>query len=242
MKPRTTLKFTSASRSATRTSRSASWMFSSVSRPRLPSRSNTVCNRVLRESNMEIKTLREHAADFKCRHPGPGDASTRRRDARQVRSIRATSAGSGRTQPPQTRTEPSLGGSEDRVEARSQHEVVVADVGETRRAQSGIRFARRRAHRAAAPVDALTSPLLGPSDEPPVEQGLRRQGERASPRVTIHRAIQQIRFGPELDAEQAADHRAAIARDLEEYRRAHRAVHAAHGGVVAQATKGKLLA
>src|SRR5262245_15253514 len=52
MKARTTLKLTSASRSATRTSRSASWMFSSDSRPRPPSLSKMVCSLVLRESSM----------------------------------------------------------------------------------------------------------------------------------------------------------------------------------------------
>src|SRR5262245_1477537 len=52
MKARTTLKLTSASRSATRTSRSASWMFSSDSRPRPPSLSKMACSLVLRESSM----------------------------------------------------------------------------------------------------------------------------------------------------------------------------------------------
>src|SRR4029077_9302081 len=52
MKARTTLKLTSASSSATRTSRSASWMFSSDSRPRPPSLSKMVCSLVLRESSM----------------------------------------------------------------------------------------------------------------------------------------------------------------------------------------------
>src|SRR5262245_14786726 len=52
-KPRTTLKLTSASSSATRTSRSASWMLSSVSRPRLPRRSKMDCSRVPRDSSME---------------------------------------------------------------------------------------------------------------------------------------------------------------------------------------------
>src|SRR5437870_10200614 len=60
MKARTTLKLTSASRSATRTSRSASWMFSSDSRPRPPSLSKMVCSLVLRESSMGTPTLREH--------------------------------------------------------------------------------------------------------------------------------------------------------------------------------------
>src|SRR5262245_24794889 len=54
MKARTTLKLTSASSSATRTSLSASWMFSSVRRPRLPSRSKIDCSRVLRESSMKL--------------------------------------------------------------------------------------------------------------------------------------------------------------------------------------------
>src|SRR5437870_5604427 len=52
-KARTTLKFTSASRSATRTSRRASWMFSSDRRPRPPSLSKIVCSRVLRDSSMQ---------------------------------------------------------------------------------------------------------------------------------------------------------------------------------------------
>src|SRR3989449_312056 len=64
-KARTTLKLTSASRRATRTSRRASWMFSSVRRPRPPRRSKIDCKRVLRESSMEIPTLRNHVRNSK---------------------------------------------------------------------------------------------------------------------------------------------------------------------------------
>src|SRR5262245_33164476 len=52
MKARTTLKLTSASRGATRTSRSDSWVFSSDSRRRPPSLSKMVCSLVLWESSM----------------------------------------------------------------------------------------------------------------------------------------------------------------------------------------------
>src|SRR5262245_8200677 len=64
MKARTTLKLTSASSRATRTSRSASWMLSSVRRPRPPSRSKIACSRVLRESSMEAHRLRNYSEDF----------------------------------------------------------------------------------------------------------------------------------------------------------------------------------
>src|SRR6185503_9978201 len=64
MKPRTTLKLTSASSSATRTSRSASWMLSSVSRPCPPRRSKIDCSLVLRDSNMERRSLRNYAEHF----------------------------------------------------------------------------------------------------------------------------------------------------------------------------------
>src|SRR5687767_1712253 len=60
MKARTTLKLTSASSKATRTSRSASWMFSSDRRPRPPSRSKMVCSLVLKESNMERGSVRNY--------------------------------------------------------------------------------------------------------------------------------------------------------------------------------------
>src|SRR5438552_17118661 len=63
-KPRTTLKLTSASSRATRTSRSASWMLSSVSRPWPPRRSKIACSLVLRESNMERRSLRNYAEHF----------------------------------------------------------------------------------------------------------------------------------------------------------------------------------
>src|SRR5437016_5518179 len=68
-KARTTLKLTSASRRATRTSRRASWMFSSVRRPRPPRRSKIDCKRVLRESSMEIPTLRNRVRNSKQKGP-----------------------------------------------------------------------------------------------------------------------------------------------------------------------------
>ena len=52
MKPLTTLKLTSASRRATRTSRRVSWIFSSVSRPKPRSRSNIPDKRDVRLSSM----------------------------------------------------------------------------------------------------------------------------------------------------------------------------------------------
>src|SRR5919201_4012848 len=64
MKPRTTLKLTSASSSATRTSRRASWMLSSLSRPWPPSRSKIVVSLALRESSMESPSLRNYAEHF----------------------------------------------------------------------------------------------------------------------------------------------------------------------------------
>src|SRR5918996_5607322 len=63
-KPRTTLKLTSASSSATRTSRRASWMLSSLSRPRPPSRSKIDCSLALRESSMERRSLRNYAEHY----------------------------------------------------------------------------------------------------------------------------------------------------------------------------------
>src|SRR5438067_4463663 len=78
-KPRTTLKLTSASSRATRISRSASWMLSSVSRPWPPRRSKIDCSLVLRESNMERRSLRNYAEHF---NSWP---SERRRRARRVR-------------------------------------------------------------------------------------------------------------------------------------------------------------
>src|SRR5262245_6941713 len=80
-KARTTLKFTSASSRATRTSRSASWILSSDSRPRLPRRSKTLCSRVLKESNMETQTLREDVVDFKSRRGVVSDALSARDEA-----------------------------------------------------------------------------------------------------------------------------------------------------------------
>src|SRR5687767_14239015 len=64
MKPRTTLKFTSASRRATRTSLRASWMFSSVRRPWPPRRSKIAVSRVLSESNMERRSVRNYPEHF----------------------------------------------------------------------------------------------------------------------------------------------------------------------------------
>src|SRR5881628_3790952 len=64
MKARTTLKLTSASRSATRISRSASWMFSSDSRPRPPSLSKMACSLVPRESSMGRPNSTELRAEF----------------------------------------------------------------------------------------------------------------------------------------------------------------------------------
>src|SRR5262249_16015364 len=67
MKPRTTLKLTSASRSATRTSRRASWMLSSLSRPWPPRRSKIVVSLALSESSMECPSLRNYAEHFNSR-------------------------------------------------------------------------------------------------------------------------------------------------------------------------------
>src|SRR3989442_702563 len=64
MKARTTLKLTSASRSATRTSRSASWMFSSDRRPRPPSLSKIACSLVLRESSMQNGNFTETSREY----------------------------------------------------------------------------------------------------------------------------------------------------------------------------------
>src|SRR5438552_15299163 len=64
MKARTTLKLTSASRSATRISRSAYWMFSSDSRPRPPSLSKMACSLVPRESSMGGPNSTELRAEF----------------------------------------------------------------------------------------------------------------------------------------------------------------------------------
>src|SRR5436190_10769841 len=64
MKPRTTLKLTSASSSTTRTSRRASWMLSSLSRPWPPSRSKIVVSLALKESSMESPSLRNYAEHF----------------------------------------------------------------------------------------------------------------------------------------------------------------------------------
>ena len=54
MKPFTTLKLTSASSRATRTSRRASWMFSSVNRPNPRSRSRMPVRRLVRLSSIEF--------------------------------------------------------------------------------------------------------------------------------------------------------------------------------------------
>src|SRR5690349_5194201 len=71
MKPRTTLKFTSASRRATRTSRSASWMLSSVRRPWPPRRSKIVVSLALNESSMESPSLRNYAEHFNSWRSAP---------------------------------------------------------------------------------------------------------------------------------------------------------------------------
>src|SRR5262245_24716859 len=84
-KARTTLKLTSASSRATRTSRSASWMLSSVSRPRLPSRSKMDCSLVLRESSMERRSLRNYAEDFNSPAGGaPASCRVRARSAKRA--------------------------------------------------------------------------------------------------------------------------------------------------------------
>src|SRR5688572_15470046 len=75
MKTRTTLKLTSASSRATRISRSASWMLSSLSRPRPPSRSKIDCSFVLRESSMERWSLRNYAEDYNSGRRGAASAA-----------------------------------------------------------------------------------------------------------------------------------------------------------------------
>src|SRR5262245_48910512 len=66
MNARTTLKLTSASSSATRTSRNASWMLSGVRRPRPPRRSKTPCSLVLRESNMANLHITQPLEQLQC--------------------------------------------------------------------------------------------------------------------------------------------------------------------------------
>src|SRR5438309_8946967 len=87
-KPRTTLKLTSASSRATRTSRSASWMLSSVSRPWPPRRSKIDCSLALKESNMERRSLRNYAEHF---NSWPSERRPKARRARdQVLGCSAT--------------------------------------------------------------------------------------------------------------------------------------------------------
>ena len=103
MKARTTLKLTSASRSATRTSRSASWMFSSVRRPRPPSRSKIRCSRVLRESSMETLDSTERRGGFQL-DPRPSGGPRDYSAARFICLMTPAGSGGPKTAEPATRT------------------------------------------------------------------------------------------------------------------------------------------